>query len=332
MKAIIPVAGLGTRLRPHTYTTPKVLLPVAGKPMLAHILDELLTLGIKEVTFIVHHFGEEIKSWVCEHYAFQSNFVYQPELRGLGHAISITSEYHRKDKDILIILGDTIFFADLARVLKWKENAIGVKSVEDPRRFGIVELQGEKIIKMTEKADTPPSNLAIVGIYHIVEPSLMFDALEEVIQKGITKKGEIQLTDALQIMLDRGSAFRAFEIEEWLDCGKPETLLDTNRRMLAKLFSDEKHALLKERHNSAILIPPVSIHESAQIINSVIGPNVTVCEEARIENSIVQNSIIDKNARIKNILIEGSLIGESADVNGKFYHLNVGDNTEMDIG
>lgn len=332
MKAIIPVAGLGTRLRPHTYTTPKVLLPVAGEPMLAHILGELLTLGIEEVTFIVHHFGEEIKSWICGRYSFRANFVYQPELRGLGHAISLTSDFHRNDPSVLIILGDTIFYADLANVLTWKENAIGVRSVEDPRRFGIVELQDQKVVRLIEKPEQPPTNLAIVGIYHIVEPGLMFDALDEVIRKGITTKGEIQLTDALQIMLDKGSAFRTFEIEEWLDCGKPETLLDTNRRMLTKLFSDEKHLLMKKRHGSAILIPPVSIHETADIINSVIGPYVTVCEKARIENSIVKNAIIDKNARIMNILLEESLIGESADVNGKSYHLNVGDNTEMDIG
>ncbi|MBN1902506.1 NTP transferase domain-containing protein [Candidatus Sumerlaeota bacterium] len=332
MKAIIPVAGLGTRLRPHTYTTPKVLLPVAGKPMLAHILDELISLGIDEVTFIVHHFGDDIKSWICKHYSFKSNFVHQPELRGLGHAIHLAKEYHKNDDSVLIILGDTIFYADLAQAIQWKENSIGVKSVDDPRRFGIVELKGDKVVRLIEKPEHSPTNLAIVGIYHIVEPGVLFDALEEVIQKGITTKGEIQLTDALQIMLNKGSSFRAFEIEEWLDCGKPETLLDTNRRMLTKLFSEKEHARLMKIHESAILVPPVSILENAQIINSVIGPYVTVCEDARIENSVIKNAIIDKNARIRNILLDESLIGESADVNGKSYRLNVGDNTEMDIG
>jgi len=331
MKAIIPVAGLGTRLRPHTFTTPKVLLPVAGKPMLSHILDELLQYGLKEVTFVVHHFGEEIKKWVCDHYDFKSNFVYQDKLLGLGHAISLTSFYHRKDESVLIILGDTIFYANLGEIIKWKENAIGVKSVEDPRRFGIVELEGDKVVRLIEKPENPPTNLAIVGIYHMTQPEMLFNSLDEIIHEGKTTKGEIQLTDALQKMLDKGCDFRTFEIDAWLDCGKPETLLDTNLRILSKNTSEKQNNHLRKKHNSAIIIPPVFIHEKAVIKDSVVGPNVTICEGVEITRSIVQNSIIDKKARIKNILLDSSLIGDNADVTGKSYHLNVGDNTEMDI-
>jgi len=332
MKAIIPVAGLGTRLRPHTYTNPKVLLPVAGKPMVAHILDELVNLNVEEVTFIVHHFGEDIKKWVEEHYSFRSNFVKQEELLGLGHAISLTAPFHRKDDAVLIILGDTIFYADLASILTWRENAIGVKSVDDPRRFGIVELKGDRVVRLIEKPEKPPSKLAIVGIYHITQPRLLYDCLDDIIREGKTTKGEIQLTDALQLMLDKGAPFRTFEIEEWLDCGKPETLLDTNRRILDNTYSGKQDALFKMRYPSAIIKPPVAIHESAVILDSVVGPHVTICENARIENSIIQNSIIDQNARIKNLILENSLIGDSACAVSKSYRLNVGDTTEIDIG
>lgn len=331
MKAVIPVAGLGTRLRPHTFTTPKPLLEVAGKPILAHILDELVKLDAEEVTFIVHYFGDIIEEWVKKNYSFKSNFVFQEELLGLGHAISLAEPLHRDSDSVLIILGDTIFRADLEEVLKWKENAIGVRKVEDPRRFGIVELEDGKVSNLLEKPEKPPTNLAIVGIYNITQPALMFDSLDKIIETGKTTKGEIQLTDALQLMLKNEAVFRTFEIDGWYDCGKPETMLETNRELL-KLNSTVEHSeTIRKRYPEAVIKPPVAIHNSVKISDSVIGPYVTVGEGTEIENSIIRNSIIGKKAKVSDILMEGSLVGEETVANDRFIQLNISDSSEISI-
>jgi len=331
MKAIIPAAGLGTRLRPHTYSVPKPLLEVAGKPILAHILDELVSLGADEVTFIVHYFGEAIKEWVQKHYRFKSNFVDQAETLGLGHAVSLAKPFHKHHDAVLIILGDTIFEANLAPVLKWRENAVAVKEVEDPSRFGIVELRGERVIRLVEKPEIPPSNLAIVGIYYIVQPALLFECLDENIRENKRTKGEFQLTDALQKMVDKGSLFRTFGIEGWFDCGKPETMLETNRALLKKSDNIEQLSLLQKRYPGSLIKPPVAVAESAVIKDSIIGPYVSISNDVVVEGSIVRNSIIGKNAQISYMLLENSLIGDNAKVEDHFLNLNVGDSSIIEI-
>lgn len=331
MKAIIPAAGLGTRLRPHTYSVPKPLLEVAGKPILAHILDELVSLGADEVTFIVHYFGDAIKKWVEENYKFKSNFVDQKETLGLGHAVSLASPFHKNHDAVLIILGDTIFSADLAPVLKWKENAVAVKEVDDPRRFGIVELKEERVTRLIEKPDNPPTNLAIVGIYNITQPALLFECLDYNIRNDIRTKGEFQLTDALQMMVDRGAPFRTFNINGWFDCGKPETMLDTNRALLEKASTPADRDVLQQRFPCSMIKPPVFIAESASVKDSIVGPYVSISEEAVVEGSIVRNSIVGKSAQIQDMLLEDSLIGDNAKVEYHYLHLNVGDSSIIKI-
>lgn len=331
MKAIIPVAGMGSRLRPHTHTTPKVLLSVAGKPILGHILEELVKVGVDEVTFIVGYLGDLIKQYVKKEFKIKVNFVLQEEMKGLGHAIYLTKELHQKDKNVLIILGDTVFKADLKNLLKQKNTTIAVREVEDPKRFGIVELDEKNMIKrMIEKPEKPPTNLAIVGIYYITNPKCLYDSLEENIKSGRTTKGEIQLTDALQVMLDKGEKFAPFKIDGWFDCGKPETLLSTNKYLLhQKNFG--KEAAYRARYSHSVIIPPVSIAKSAKIENSIIGPDVSIGEEAEINDSIIVDSIIDRNAKVNGILLNKSLIGSNAKVEAKFYHLNVGDSSEVNL-
>ena len=327
MKAIIPVAGLGTRLRPHTYTTPKVLLEVAGKPILAHILDELVELDVDEVTFIVSYLGDEIEKWIKENYKLQANFVEQKELLGLGHAIYMAKPYHENSDAVLIILGDTIFDAKLAPVLKWKENGLGVKSVDNPHRFGIVELEGDKVTNLVEKPSDPPTNLAIVGIYNITQPSFLFQSLEEIMNENIKTKGEFQLTDALKRMMDKDCAFRSFEIDGWFDCGKPETVIQTNRDLLSYHFSDDKLNALQKKYPDCVIHPPVYVHESAELKNSIIGPNSTICRDVTIHNSIVRDSIINAGAEIEGKLLEKSLIGKETKVKGIFDRLDIGDSS-----
>ena len=235
LRVIIPVAGVGTRLRPHTHTAPKVMLQVAGKPMIGHILDELKQYPVEEITLIVGHLGEAICTYVKQAYDFKFKFITQEELKGLGHAIWLTGDLYRDLKEpLLIILGDTIFEADFKSIIGSDSNWIGVKEVEDPRRFGIVELEDGRIRAMVEKPEHPTTNLAIVGIYYFTSGNLLYTCLDEIVLSGKTTKGEYQLTDALQLMLERGALMKPFMIDGWYDCGKPETLLSTNRILLSK--------------------------------------------------------------------------------------------------
>ncbi len=323
MRAVIPVAGVGTRLRPHTYSLPKVLLNVAGKPILGHILDALLEQSVTKATIITGYMGKLVEEYVNERYSMMDfDFVVQEQRLGLGHAIWIGRDTYG-DEPLMIILGDTIFDVDLALALKSGTNSIGVKAVEDPRRFGVV-VKGidNKITKLIEKPEEPVSKLAIVGLYHIQDTNLMKESLEELMAKDIRTRGELQLTDALQIMINKGAQFTTFNVDGWYDCGKPETLLSTNRFLL-----DQKPCLLKFK--DSIIIPPVFISDSAVIKRSVIGPYASVADGAVVKDSIVRNSIISFNAKVVSSLLEESIIGNEADVKGQFHKLNVGDSSQI---
>lgn len=331
MKAIIPVAGIGTRLRPHTHTQPKVLLPVAGKPMLAHILDELVSLGFDEVTFIIGYKGEMIREFVTNNYSFKSNFVEQPEMKGLGHAIWLAKPHHDTDEPVLIVLGDTIFKADLKKVFELRESALGVHEVEDGRRFGIVELDSKLQVKrLVEKPENPPTNLAIVGIYYMAKPRQLFAALDELIAEGTTTAGEIQLTDALQKMLDAGEPMRTFLIDGWYDCGKAETILTTNRDLLDKqIMGAKEYAEIAERYPECVIKMPVAIAESAKLENCIVGPHVSISAKSVLKDCIVRNSIIGESAEASSIILQDSLISDNAKVTGNLFRLNVGDSSEV---
>jgi glucose-1-phosphate thymidylyltransferase len=334
LKAIVPVAGIGTRLRPHTHTAPKVLLPVAGKPILGHILDELTRLGIEETTFIIGYKGDMIREYVQRTVKFRANFVEQTEMLGLGHAVSLAKPFHYDDERVLIVLGDTIFKADLKSVFERDESALGVKKVDDPRRFGVVELDKMGNVKrLVEKPEIPPSNLALVGIYYLKNPRQLFDCLDENIQAGRRTKGEFQLTDALQLILERGHQMRVFMVEGWYDCGKPETMLLTNRDLLDMKIQDlEEYARLADRYPGSVINMPVAIDESARLENSIVGPYVSISAGTILRSCIVKNSIIGENAEVSEIILEGSIISDNAKVVGTHTRLNVGDSSEIILG
>jgi glucose-1-phosphate thymidylyltransferase len=323
--AIIPVAGVGTRLRPHTHTLPKVLLHVAGKPIIAHILDDLPKLGIHEAVLIVGYMGDLVRDYVVRNYpGLRAHFVEQPERLGLGHAVSLAAPY-ADDRPVLIILGDTIFEADLRGVLGGAKNAIGVKAVDDPRRFGIVETdRNGRVTLLVEKPERPASNLAITGIYYFTSARPLFQALEEIQQKDIRTKGEFQLTDAMELMVQRGMELTTFPVEGWYDCGKTETLLETNRVLL-----DKKVGV--RAIDGSVIHSPVSIAPTATVENCILGPHVSVGAGARLRNAVVKDSIINENATVEDMLIEGSVVGENAVVRGAFKRLNVGDSSELQI-
>jgi glucose-1-phosphate thymidylyltransferase len=324
MRAIIPVAGVGSRLRPHTFSVPKVLLNVAGKPILGHILDKLTGEGINEATIVVGYLGDLIQEFVRSTYpALRVEYVEQEEALGLGHAIYLSRHTIGTDP-LLIILGDTIFDVDLRPVLRGGSSAIGVKVVDDPRRFGVAEVEGGVIRRLVEKPETPISNLAVVGLYYIMNPSLLVECLSEIVDRDVRTKGEYQLTDALQRMIDRGERMTTFPVEGWYDCGKPETLIATNRALL------EKHSTSRVL-DGVVVIEPVYIAETAVLGSCVIGPNTTVGAGATISDAIIRNSIIGENAQVHRALLENSIVGPEAAVRGGYKRINVGDSSEIDF-
>lgn len=324
MQAVIPVAGFGKRLKPHTFALPKVLLNVGGKPIIGHIIDKLLEEKITKATFIIGYLGEMIIEYVNKNYPqLDASFVEQEELLGLGHAI-YTAVPTIKDKDVFIILGDTIFDVDLKNVLSTGYSSLGVKIVEDPSRFGVAIKEGDKIIKLVEKPSTPVSKLALVGLYYIKDAQLLVNALEELIENKIKTRNEYQLTDALQLMIEKGETITTFPVEGWYDCGKPETLLSTNRFLLSQ---KSKHREIK----NVTIIPPVFIAENAEVKNCVIGPYTTIAENCKVENSIIINSIINSNSIVEKITLENSIIGSNAVVKGTYKQLNLGDSSEMEF-
>ncbi len=321
MKVIIPAAGIGSRLKPHTHTAPKALLHVAGKPILGHILDELLAYNIRDIIFIIGFLGEMIEDYVKTHYNIKATFVEQKELKGLGWAIYLTRP-HLGDQPVLIILGDTIFDFNLDRIIDSDYDSIGIKKVEDPRRFGIAETDGRFITKLTEKPENPTSNQALVGIYYIKSTGLFGECLDELINKNIMTRGEYQLTDVLGLMIERGCRMTTFTVDGWFDCGQKNALLDTNRYLLSQIKTIGSY-------KEAIVIPPVYISPSARLINSVIGPYVSVADGAVIENSIIRDSIISSRAEVRQCLLESSLIGNNSTVIGNYNRLNLGDSSEI---
>lgn len=326
MKAIIPAAGSGTRLRPHTHTMPKPLVYVAGKPILGHILDNLENTEIDRIGFIVGDKGEKITEYVESHYNFKLDYVYQGERKGLGHAIYLyLKEKGFNDEPALIILSDTVLEADLTEILDSQYSSIGVHKVNDPRQFGIVELGARFIKRLEEKPENPKSDLAIVGIYLINNVQLLFECLKQLIDKNHRTRGEYQLTDALQLMLDNNEKMTTFFIEGWYDCGSKKNLLETQRHLLEK--AGRSHEI-----PGSIIIPPVSIADSAVVENSIVGPYVSIADEAQVTKSIIEDAIVNENASISNALIRESLIGENAVFNGQFSRLNIGDSSEITFG
>lgn len=327
MKAILPVAGVGTRLRPLTHTTPKALVHVAGKPILGHILDALVPLGVDEVVLVVGHLGEQIVNYVRTAYPLKVRFVEQPDRQGLGHAVYLAKDEVPNDEPVLIVLGDTIFGADLSTVLSSGRSAIGVHEVPDPKRFGVVEMQGDRIMRLVEKPAVPPSNLAIVGVYYLRSSQHLFAALQSIIDRDIKVKGEYQLTDALQLMIEQGEDMGLFKVDDWLDCGNPETLLSTNKFILDQDNGSAQHMECSD----CIVIPPVYISPSAKVCHSIIGPHVSIADGAHVEQSIIRNSIVNRDAQVVNVLLTDSIIGEHAALGGTYTRVNVGDSSDIRV-
>lgn len=323
MKVVIPLAGFGTRLRPHTYTKPKPLVNVAGKPVLGHILDKLQGLDIDEVLFIVGYLGDQIEEYVTSNYDFPARYIEQKKLLGQAHALHLAHDV--LSGPLVIIFVDTIFDADLSLLANEQaDGVIYVKEVPDPRRFGVVVVRDGYISRLIEKPEDMENNLAVIGLYYIKDSQFLMRCISDLIERDIKTKGEYFLADALQIMIDEGAKFRAERVDVWEDCGKPETVLQTNRYLLQKSGGKAGNT------ENSVVIPPVYIAENARVSDSVIGPYVTIAENSVVRRSIIQNSIINKGALIEDAMLMESLIGDNAMVRGTFERLNVGDSSQVD--
>lgn len=330
IKAVIPVAGVGTKLRPHTHTQPKPLIPVAGKPILGHIIENIMESGVRDFIFIIGYLGEKIEEYVRESYGgeLQLEFVVQAPREGLGHALHVASPSFEDSDEILIVLGDTIFDVDLQEFLRSPHSTLGVQVVEDPRKFGVAMLDEQGFVgSVKEKPRIPKSNLALVGLYLIKEVDVLIDKLTELIKSGRRgDRGEFHLTDALMEMIDSGVKIKTFMVDNWFDCGRRETLLFTNRLLLERRVEQPDYSF-----PNTVILPPVFISDSCEIENSIIGPNVAIADNAQIKNSIVRNAILGAYSQLDSIVLDQSVIGNDAALKGKSHSVNIGDNTEIDF-
>ena len=330
MKAIIPVAGAGAKLRPHTYTQPKALIPIAGKTILCFIVDQLREAGIKEFIFIVGYLGEKIQDYVENVYPdLTCHFVYQNQRQGTGHAIELTRSLVGND-EVFVALGDTICEYDVKEMVNSPYSMLGVKKVDDPRRFGVAEINALGFIEhVVEKPSIPKSNMALVGLYKIKETEFLYACLHHLFVEDIKTYGEYNLTDALDCMIQRGAKFKAFKVKNWFDCGKKESLLESNATLLKKTGGN-----VNDSHGfeDTIIIPPVSIASGCSIRQSIIGPHVAIGANTSIQNSVVRDSIIGSYTNLHEVVLDNSLIGSDASVRGLSRSLNIGDNTEIDFG
>jgi glucose-1-phosphate thymidylyltransferase len=328
LKIVIPMAGLGTRLRPHTWSKPKQLISVAGKPVLDHVLDILSTLSDPdnvELINIVGYLGDQIEDHMRDCYPnIKSHFVIQEDPRGQSHAIYLAREH--LTGPMMVVFADTLIETDLSFLGNETSDAIAwVKPVDDPRRFGVVVLdQQGGVTRLIEKPEETHNNLAVVGFYYFRSSEQLISAIEEQMRRDTQLEGEYFLVDAVNIMLEKGLTMRTEKVDIWLDAGTPEALLETNRYLLDNGHSNSQE--VSDRPGT-VIIPPVYLHPSAEVENSIIGPHASIGAGARVYSSIVRNSILEDEAQVTDVILESSLIGRRSQIQRRAGEINAGDNT-----
>jgi glucose-1-phosphate thymidylyltransferase len=326
MQVIIPMAGFGKRLRPLTHTRPKPLVNVAGKPVLGHVLDSLSDLDITELLCVTGYLGEQIEGYIKKNYEIPARFFVQHELNGQSPAVYLCKEYAAGP--VLVIFVDTIIQADLVTLRDETADVVTfVKEVENPSRFGVAKLDEDGwVTRLVEKPEgSIHGNLALVGFYYVREAKELMGAIETQLEREMQTKGEYYLADAFNIMLDGGTRMRVQEVDVWQDCGKPETVLETNRYLLDHGL-DNSEAI---KPDNAIIVPPVHIDPSARLERAIIGPHVTVAAGCKITDAVIRDSIIDEGSEVRGALLEQSLIGRDALVSEQFDSYNVGDSSSV---
>ena len=326
MKVIIPLAGKGTRLRPHTHLVPKPMLKIAGKPVMAYILEDLQKLGgVEQVVYVTGHLKEKVEDYTRKEFAsLPAVFVEQTVQDGTAGAVKLAQPY--VDQDVLIIFVDTIFETDLS-VIKTTDadGIIWVKEVEDYQRFGVVVTDADgNMTQIIEKPSTPISKRANIGLYYIRNWKLLFEGINHVLTQP-KNKGEYYLTDAFQYMIDKGAKIKVVDVEGWYDAGKLDTLLETNETVLSKGAARRPANVEK----SVTIHDPVYIEDNVTMSNSVIGPNVSIGAGSVIESSTLTHTIIGKKGRVKHSTLTNSLIGDDVIIEGLKGELTVSDHSEI---
>jgi glucose-1-phosphate thymidylyltransferase len=332
LKVVIPMAGLGTRLRPHTWSKPKQLVSVAGKPVLDHVLETLSTLpdpDAVELVNIVGYLGEQIEAHMKDRYShLRSHYVVQEDPLGQSHAIYLARE--DLTGPMMVVFADTLIETDLSVLAEDRAEAtVWVKPVPDPRRFGVAVLdQDGWVTRMIEKPEGMENNLAVVGFYYFCSAENLIDAIGEQMRRGLQLNGEYFLVDAVNIMLERGLKMRTEKVDVWLDAGTPEALLDTNRYLLENGHNNSASVVTREQ---IVVIPPVFVHPTAELKDSIVGPYVSIGAGARVTSSIIRNSILEDEAQVTDVILESSLIGRRAQIQRRAGTINAGDSTVVTL-
>lgn len=329
MKVVIPLAGKGTRLRPHTHVTPKPLLRVGDKPVMSYILDDLRALGVHEAVVITGHLKEKVQEYMEREYPdFHAVYVEQKEQRGTADAVALAEPY--ADDELLIIFVDTLFDADLSIVKSLPEDVAGViwaKEVEDYQRFGVIVTDENGFMRrIIEKPSEPVSKLANIGLYYIRDWKLLFEGIHHVMNSEPGASGEYYLTDAFQYMVDQGARIKTIPIEGWYDAGKPETLLETNEHVLSTT-----RGRLPEGGKNVTVHEPVHVAEGVQLEDVEIGPNVTISAGSVVKGSRLRDTIVGEKTTIEGSELTGSLVGSHVTLRGVKGKVDVGDHSVVEL-
>lgn len=331
MRIIVPMAGRGSRLRPHTLTVPKPLIPIAGKPIVHRLVEDIagvINQDIEEIAFIIHRsFGAQVEKdlvAIAEKLGAKGTIYYQDEPLGTGHAIMCAKE--SMSGPIVVAYADTLFRADFT-LDTTADSVIWVKQVDDPSAFGVVQLNDKnEIVDFVEKPKEFVSDLAIIGIYYFKSGETLRSELQYLLDNNIVKGGEYQLTDGLENMKQKGMKFVPGKVDEWMDCGNKNVTVDTNNRMLGFLHADGQNLVSASAvlENSEI-IPPCYIGDNVVLKNTKVGPNVSLGDNTKVEDSTIKNSLVQTNSVIKNAKLDNAMIGNNARFDGNFTSISIGD-------
>lgn len=330
MKIIVPMAGRGSRLRPHTLTVPKPLIPIAGKPIVQRLVEDIaqvLKQDLDEVTFIIHRsFGKEVEKdllAIAGKLDAKGTIYYQDEPLGTGHAIMCAKD--SLSGPCVIAYADTLFKADF-NLDGSADSVIWVKQVENPEAYGVVSLDNNNIVGLVEKPQEFVSDLAVIGIYYFKDAGVLRNELQKVLDDNIIHGGEYQINDGIKAMMDKGMKFVPGKVDEWMDCGNKNVTVETNGKVLGFVHSDGEELIANSVSlQNASIIEPCYIGENVVLVNATVGPNVSLGDGCVVENSTIKNSLVQTNASIKNANLDNAMIGNHARFNGEFTDVSIGD-------
>ncbi|MCL6460737.1 MAG: nucleotidyltransferase [Flavobacterium micromati] len=331
MKIIVPMAGRGSRLRPHTLTIPKPLIPIAGKPIVHRLVEDIagvLQQDIEEVAFIIHEtFGTKVEEEliaIATKLGAKGTIYYQNEALGTGHAIMCAKD--SLSGPAVIAYADTLIRADFD-LDKNADSVIWVKQVDQPEAFGVVKLnEANEIVELVEKPAEFVSDLAVIGIYYFKDVAVLKNELQLVLDNNIIHGGEYQINDGIKQMMAKGMVFVPGKVDEWMDCGNKNVTVETNSRMLGFLHNDGEHLVDNDvKLENATIIPPCYIGKNVTLINTTVGPNVSLGDGCTVQNSVVTNSLIQTHSHIKNATLDNAMIGNHASFDGNFTSISIGD-------